>query len=139
MIVPGEQTDSGYGVSTSYVITHEYGHHIANHRSNAPFDAFTYGPKYWASYEMVCDRSDRGLLAPGNEGDKYDLNPGEGWADAYAHLKYPEQGWQLTPLLAPDAGRLLPLRRTSRARGAIRASRSSAAASGVPAGRARTT
>jgi hypothetical protein len=104
MIVPGEQTDSGYGVTTSYVITHEYGHHIANHRSNAPFDAFSWGPKYWASYEMVCDRTAKALLAPGNEADFYDRNPGEGWAETYAHMKYPDQPWQLTPILQPDTG-----------------------------------
>ena len=104
MIVPGEQTDAGFGVSTSYVITHEYGHHIANHRTNAPFDAFTFGPKYWASYEMVCDKTDKGLLAPGNEAELYDRNPGEGWAETYAHMKYPDQRWQMTPLLAPDEG-----------------------------------
>src|SRR5204863_8997949 len=41
MVVPGQQTDvAADGVTTSYVITHEYGHHIANHRADAPFDAF---------------------------------------------------------------------------------------------------
>jgi hypothetical protein len=104
MVVPGEQADSGTsGVTTSYVVAHEYGHHIAAARSNAPFSAFAVGPKYWASYEMVCDRALKGLLAPGNEAEFYLSNPGEGWAETYAQLKYPEVAWQYNPLMKPDA------------------------------------
>src|SRR5689334_17656133 len=66
MTVPGEQTEPGPdGVTTSYVVAHEYGHHIAASRSNSPFRSFRFGPKYWASYERVCDRAFNGLLAPG--------------------------------------------------------------------------
>ena len=50
MTVPGEQTAANdSGVTTSYVIAHEYGHHIARYRSNAPFPALSFGPKRWAS------------------------------------------------------------------------------------------
>jgi hypothetical protein len=105
MVVPGEQVDAGSsGVTTSYVVAHEYGHHIAASRSNDPFSAFRFGPKYWASYELVCDRTLNGLLAPGNEQQFYLSNPGEGWAETYAQLKYPMVEWQFTPLLKPDAG-----------------------------------
>ena len=105
MVVPGQQTDvAADGLTTSYVITHEYGHHIANHRADAPFDAFSMGPKYWSSYELVCNRSAQGLLVPGNEGESYDLNPGESWAETYAHMVYRDVRWQLTPLLQPDDG-----------------------------------
>jgi hypothetical protein len=107
MYVPGEQTSTPAGVTTSYIVAHEYGHHIAANRSNPPFDAFAFGPKYWASYELVCDRALRGLLAPGNEDQFYGLNPGEGWAETYAQLKYPEVDWAstpFTPLLKPDQG-----------------------------------
>ena len=110
MIVPGEQRE-GQGVSTSYVVTHEYGHHVAAFRSNRPLPAEDFGPKYWSSRERVCDRSARGRLAPGNETDRYLLNPGEGWAEAYARLKYPEQPWTFTPLLTPDAAALAAARR----------------------------
>jgi hypothetical protein len=103
MVVPGEQT-TVEGVTTSYVVTHEYGHHIAAFRSNAPFNAFATGPKYWASYEMVCDRATKGLLFPGDEAENYARNPGEGWAETYAHLKYPEQSWSFSDLMAPDVG-----------------------------------
>src|SRR4051812_16897039 len=104
MVVPGEQTDTGNaGVTTSYVVAHEYGHHVAASRSNAPFRAFSFGPKYWSSYERVCDRSLKGLLAPGNEAELYFSNPGEGWAETYAHLRYPDVSWDFNPLMKPDA------------------------------------
>jgi hypothetical protein len=105
MIVPGEETTTGSsGVTTSYVVAHEYGHHIAAARSNLPFQAFSFGPKYWASYELVCDRAVKGLLAPGNEAQYYASNPGEGWAETYAQLKYPDVAWQYNPIMKPDAG-----------------------------------
>jgi hypothetical protein len=112
MVVPGEETNTGSsGVTTSYVVAHEYGHHIAASRSNAPFSAFRVGPKYWASYERVCDRSLNGLLAPGNEQQLYFANPGEAWAETYAQLKYPSVAWQFTPLLKPDSAAFAAARR----------------------------
>jgi len=102
MTVPGEQVDAGTGVTTSYVIAHEYGHHVATFRDNAPFPSIDFGPKYWASQEMVCLNAVGGKLAPGNEDQYYLLNPGEAWADTYAHLTYPDVGWQYTQLLKPD-------------------------------------
>lgn len=105
MTVPGQEVDAGAaGVTTSYVVAHEYGHHIAAARSNAPFRAFSYGPKYWSSYEMVCDRTLKHLLAPGDEDQFYLSNPGEGWAETYAQLKYPGVEWQYNPIMRPDAG-----------------------------------
>jgi len=105
MVVPGEEPDTGSsGVTLSYVVAHEYGHHIAASRNNDPFSSFRVGPKYWSSYEMVCDRSLKGLLAPGNEQEFYLSNPGEGWAETYAQLKYPDVEWQYNPLMKPDQG-----------------------------------
>lgn len=102
MAVPGEQAaDDGSGVTTSYVIAHEYGHHIARFRSNTPFPALSFGPKYWASLERVCLHTINGRLVPGDEGQRYLDNPGEAWADTYAHLVYPAVRWQFTPLLKP--------------------------------------
>jgi hypothetical protein len=103
MVVPGEQPDTGEaGITTSYVVAHEYGHHIAATRSNDPFNAFRTGPKYWASFELVCDRAAKGLLAPGDEGANYRSNPGEGWAETYAHLKYPDVHWDFNMMMLPS-------------------------------------
>jgi hypothetical protein len=111
MIVPGEQPAQDTGVTVSYVVTHEYGHHVATYRDNAPFSSLAYGPKYWASYERVCARSFGGELFPGDEGSHYTANPGENWAETYARLKYPEQPWTFAPFMAPDAGALAAAQR----------------------------
>src|SRR3954452_5267393 len=106
MIVPGEPISSDSGVSTAYVITHEYGHHVAAYRDNPPFKSLDWGPKYWASYKLICNYVLDGRLAPGAEGTFYRANPGEGWAETYARLTYPDQPWMFASLLKPDAGAL---------------------------------
>jgi hypothetical protein len=114
MIVPStglDATTADGSYSTAYELTHEYGHHIAANRSDAPFDALDYGPKYWSSYELVCGRTIDRKLAPGNETTNYLQNPGEAWAETYARLAYPGQPWTFTSLLRPDAGALAAARR----------------------------
>jgi hypothetical protein len=96
MYVPGE-TPPNSPVPLEYIITHEFGHHISNHRKNALGSAFTIGPEYWATSQFIC----AGVLSqppaffPGDEDQHYLENPGEGWADSYAHL--PENGFQTQP------------------------------------------
>jgi hypothetical protein len=106
MIVPGDQP-AGSDISVDYVITHEYGHHIASHRSNAPLQALDFGPKRWSSYELVCTNTLDGKLAPGDEGANYLSNPGEAWAEAYARLVFPTEAWRFTTLLKPTQGSAL--------------------------------
>jgi hypothetical protein len=106
MIVPGDQA-AGSDVSVNYVIAHEYGHHIAAHRSNAPLNALDFGPKRWSSYELVCTNALDGKLAPGDQGVNYLSNPGEAWAESYARLIYPTEAWRFTPLLKPSKGSAL--------------------------------
>jgi hypothetical protein len=106
MIIPGD-TSGEDGVSVNYVIAHEYGHHIARHRSNAPLPAIDYGPKRWSSYELVCTKAEKGKVAPGDEGRGYAYNPGEAWAETYARLVFPLQAWILAPVLKPDQGSYL--------------------------------
>jgi len=78
--------------SSTEIVTHEYGHHIAANRSNAPFVAETYGTKRWASYMNVCKRAAAGQYFPGSEGSEYMENPGEGFAEAYRVLNLTKEG-----------------------------------------------
>jgi hypothetical protein len=106
LYVPGEDPQ---GVALEQILAHEYGHHVAESRSNAPWPAFALGPKYWASYENVCKKAVAHQVYPGDEGDHYKLNPGEGWAETYRVLNarrvgtWPDIGWPIVdPLFAPD-------------------------------------
>jgi hypothetical protein len=112
MVVPGEQPDDAEGVSVSYIVAHEYGHHVAANRTSRPFSALDYGPKYWASEQLVCLGALQGLLAPGDEGFAYAANPGEAWAETYAMLKYPTgREWAYTERLKPTGAALKAARR----------------------------
>jgi hypothetical protein len=116
MTVPNvgiDATTADGGYSLRYVLAHEYGHHIANHRRNAGFrgGALDWGPKRWASQELVCNKTQRRQLFPGNEGSEYRNNPGENWAEAYARLTFPDQPWNFSPRLIPDAVTLDAARR----------------------------
>src|SRR4051794_30378753 len=103
MIVPDSQaTDSD--VSVDYVIAHEYGHHIAAHRSNAPLSALDFGPKRWSSYELVCGKTIDGKLAPGDENLNSLSTPGEAWAESYARLVFPTEAWRVTSFLETTTG-----------------------------------
>ena len=110
MFVPDREPPGG-PYTREYAMTHEYGHHIASLRSNAPWPALSTGAKNWASYEHVCARTEGHLLFPGDEGSHYAANPGEGFADTYAHLHYPNVPFQYAPIMAPTAGSFAALRR----------------------------
>ena len=61
------------------IVTHEYGHHIANHQNDAPWSAEDYGTKRWSSYEHICARDRRRRRHhPGDEGAAYSREPGRG-------------------------------------------------------------
>ena len=91
------------------IVAHEYGHHIANNRSDSPLLAEDYGTKRWASYENICARSASGELSPGNEGVSYTENPGEAFAESYRVLNLTKEGdtsisWDIVDeSLYPDA------------------------------------
>ena len=82
IVAPGE--DLPTGLLAKSVLAHEYGHHVAAHRDNPPWAAVAYGPKRWATYEHVCERTVAGQAFPGDEGSHYAQNPGEAWAQTYA-------------------------------------------------------
>jgi hypothetical protein len=111
LYAPGE--DPSPDLSAEAVITHEYGHHVAADRSNAPWLALDWGPKRWASSMQVCAKVRAGRLAPGAEDPiAYRLNPGEGWAETYRVLNerrfgLAEAPWQIvSDSLYPDEAAL---------------------------------
>lgn len=93
------------GASREFILAHEYGHHVANHRlSPTPFPAaINWGTPRWASLENVCRRSRAGAVFPGNEGDHYFQDPGEAFAEAFARYRFPDSGlqWRYLPALRP--------------------------------------
>jgi hypothetical protein len=99
LYAPGEDPTSS--LSAEAVITHEYGHHIAANRNNAPWDALDWGPKKWDSSMQVCTATRQGRLSPGAEDPvRYEQNPGEGWAETYRllnqrRLGVPESPWEI--------------------------------------------
>jgi hypothetical protein len=99
LYAPGEDPSSS--LSAEAVITHEYGHHVAANRSNAPWSALDWGPKRWASSMQVCAATKQGRLYPGAEDPvRYEQNPGEAWAETYRvlnqrRLGLPESPWEI--------------------------------------------
>lgn len=75
--------DVADGPAATDVLAHEYAHHVAYNRSNAPWRAVDWGTKRWASYERVCERAQARTAFPGDEGEHYALNPGEAFAETY--------------------------------------------------------
>ena len=114
MVINGTNTTASDGATRDFVIAHEYGHHLANHRINPPFDspAVDWGPKRWASYERVCEGVAAGTLFPGNEGSRYFQNPGEAFAEAFAFARFPTApvAWHWIESLRPDANSLAAAR-----------------------------
>lgn len=107
IIISGNAAPAPDGASREFVLAHEYGHHLARHReSPSPFPAaIDWGTARWSSYEHVCQRSRAGALFPGNEGLHYFRDPGEAFAESFAHLRFPESGvpWRWIRSLEPDA------------------------------------
>jgi hypothetical protein len=95
LVAVGEATD---GLRATSVVTHEYGHHVAFNRNNAPWPAIDWGTKRWASEVNVCARTKIGTAYPGDEGMYYTLNPGEAFAESYRVLNEQLAG---LPLLWP--------------------------------------
>ncbi len=91
------------------IVTHEYGHHVANNSNDAPWQALDYGTKRWSSYENICAKAADGTASPGDEGTRYTQNSGEAFAEAYRVLNLQKQGqtnigWDIVhPSFFPDA------------------------------------
>jgi hypothetical protein len=96
-------------ISAESIVMHEYGHHVAASRSDAPWLAVDYGTKRWSSYLQVCAKTRAGQLFPGAEDSQnYRLNPGEAFAETYRvlnehRLGFPESSWDIvSDSLYPD-------------------------------------
>jgi hypothetical protein len=83
LVVTGETVE---GIASQEIARHEYGHHVAAHRANPPWQSLDWGPKRWASAEQICGRERAGQVFPGDEGQNYTLNPGEAFAESYRVL-----------------------------------------------------
>ena len=61
LVLPGELWG---GITPEELARHEYGHHVAANRLNAPWPAADWGPKRWASQAGVCARAAAGTASP---------------------------------------------------------------------------
>jgi hypothetical protein len=106
IVLSGDDAPSDGGASREFVLAHEYGHHLANHRqSPAPFPAaIDWGTPHWSSQEDICQAHRRGALSPGDEELRYYENPGEAFAEAFARYRFRESRtkWKWPKSLLPD-------------------------------------
>ena len=106
IVIGGYDEADGDGATFDFVLAHEYGHHVAQHRRMpTPFgSAIDWGTERWASLENVCQGKRSGKLYPGDEGTHYFEDPGEAFAEAFAHLRFPGLSvqWRYMPALKPD-------------------------------------
>jgi hypothetical protein len=106
IVTLGEDAD----LTAAAVLAHEYGHHVAANRTNAPWPGLAWGTKRWSSYINVCRHARAKEWWPGAEAPLvYFYNPGEGFAEAYRllnerRLGLPESPWSIVdPVFRPDA------------------------------------
>lgn len=114
IVISGEDWTWIGGASREYVIAHEYGHHVAQHRASpAPFGvAIDWGPPHWASYEHVCERTRAGVLFPRDAGTHYFQHPGEAFAESFAryHFRNLPVRWRWIGALKPTPGAFRAIR-----------------------------
>ncbi len=91
IVIGGYEGADSQGATFDFILAHEYGHHVAQHRRMpAPFGgAINWGTERWASVEHVCQGKRRGRLYPGDEGSHYYEDPGEAFAESFAHYRFP--------------------------------------------------
>ncbi|HVY78252.1 MAG TPA: hypothetical protein VG898_07085 [Solirubrobacterales bacterium] len=106
IVIGGYEEADGDGATFDFVLAHEYGHHVAQHREMpAPFGrAIDWGPERWASLEGVCQGERHGRFYPGDEGDHYFEDPGEAFAESFARYRFPDAPptWRYSPALLPN-------------------------------------
>jgi hypothetical protein len=114
IVIGGYEEADGDGATFGFVLAHEYGHHVAQHRDMAPpfRSAINWGTERWATVEDVCRGRRAGKLFPGDEGSHYFEDPGEAFAESFAHLRFPETriAWRYSPSLRPTRASLQAIR-----------------------------
>jgi hypothetical protein len=114
VVIGGYQEADGDGATLDFVLAHEYGHHVAQHRRMPPpfGSAIDWGPERWASVENVCRGRRAGRLFPGDEGTHYFEDPGEAFAETFAHYRFPgsQVQWRYLSALKPTAASLRAVR-----------------------------
>jgi hypothetical protein len=115
IVLSGDSDPAPDSASREFVLAHEYGHHVAQHRDMpAPFPAaIDWGTERWSSIENVCEGDRVGAFFPGDEGTHYYEDPGEAFAESFAFNRFPEAAveWAWSPVLRPTAASLRALRR----------------------------
>jgi len=102
IVAPIEETEGQPSLKS--ILAHEYGHHLANSRLNLPWSGLAFGTKRWATYMDVCARLEAGTFSM----REYDLDPAEGFAEAYRLLAERTLGlepspWEIVdPVFEPD-------------------------------------
>jgi hypothetical protein len=114
IVLSGDADPAPDSASRDFVLAHEYGHHVAQHRDMpSPFPAaINWGTERWSSVENVCAGHRAGAFFPGDEGTHYYEDPGEAFAESFAFNRYPEAAveWAWAPALRPTAASLQALR-----------------------------
>lgn len=114
IVISGDDTPGSEEASRDYILAHEYGHHVAQHRdSPAPFPAaINWGTERWSSYEHVCQLRRARAVFPGDEGTHYYQDPGEAFAEAFARTRFPQAHvkWGWSRSLKPNAGAFKAIR-----------------------------
>jgi hypothetical protein len=115
IVISGSDDPGPDGASREFILAHEYGHHVAQHRlAPAPFSpAVDWGTARWASYKNVCQGQRSRRFFPGNEGTHYYRDPGEAFAESFAFNRFPEaqQRWAWIHSLKPDPRAFAAIRR----------------------------
>jgi hypothetical protein len=115
IVLSGNDEPSPDSASREFVLAHEYGHHVAQHRDMpAPFPAaINWGTERWSSVEHVCQGHREGAFFPGDEGTHYYEDPGEAFAETFAFNRFPDApvAWAWAPALRPSAASFRALHR----------------------------